>query len=107
MSRYYYPDLYAVTIDCDLIRMREEYEGDFEVIGEILGPDASEDDCKQLLFKVMEKARSTPHYPGSTDFYDWFCDTEYYEQMWDAINNALDEYIDMTAREIVNEEKEN
>lgn len=107
MSSYYYPDLYTVNINCDLLREHEEYDGDFEIIGEILGPDASEDDCRQLLFKVMEKARSTPRHPGSTDFYDWFFDTHWYEQLWDAVNSAVDDYIALTAREIVNEEKEN
>lgn len=106
MSSYYYPDLYTVKIDCDTLREREEYDGDFAIIGEILGPDASEDDCRQLLFKVMEKARSTPHDPASTDFLDWFFCTDFYDDMWHTINNALDEYIDMTAREIVDKEKE-
>ena len=106
MSSYYYPDLYTVKIDCDTLREREDYDGDFEIIGEILGPDASEDDCRQLLFKVMEKARSAGHYPGWTDFYEWFFGTDFYDDMWHTINNALDEYIDMTAREIVDKEKE-
>lgn len=46
MSRYYYPDLYTINIDCDTLREREDYDGDFEIIGEVLGPDASEDDCR-------------------------------------------------------------
>ena len=58
------------------------------------------------MFKVMEKGRSTGHDPEHTHFYDWFSATDFYDDLWNTIDSALDEYISETAREIVNKEKE-
>lgn len=54
----------------------------------------------------MEKGRSTGHDPEHTHFYDWFSATDFYDDLWNTIDSALDEYISETAREIVNKEKE-
>lgn len=102
---YHNTELYTPVIDTDLIREREEWCGDFSTIGYLLDDEASEDDCKQLLMRVLERASTKTEY-DDTQFYDWFYCTSWYDDMWNAINNAIDEYIRMTARKIINEQED-
>ena len=34
-------------------------------------------------------------------FGDWFCSTDHWDKVWDIMNTAIDEYIEFTAREVI------
>ena len=34
-------------------------------------------------------------------FAEWFCTTDHWDKVWDAMTPAIDEYIELTAKEVI------
>lgn len=92
--------IYRTVIDGDYIRDREAYGSDFEVIGPLLGAEATDSDCMELLEKVIKHASSEDGL-GVSDFTNWFCMSDWYDKFWDAIDCAIDDYIHDTAEYLI------
>jgi len=93
-------ELYNIRIGGNDFREREMWAGDFEVIGPLLGDSATEKECEAVLEKVIERgSRRTRN--GYTRFGEWFTCTDYYDEICDAVNRAIDAYIADIAFELL------
>jgi len=92
--------LYFAGITADDFRDREMWAGDFDVIGPLLSPDATDKDCADALEKVIEHAARIES--GCwTNFERWFCNTDYWDEVQAIFNHAIDDYLSATAFEVL------
>lgn len=97
-------ELYNIRISGNDFREREMWAGDFEVIGPFLGDSATEEECKAVLEKVIEHG-SRPTRCNTTRFAEWFYTTDFYDEICDAVNRAIDVYIANTTFELLANER--
>lgn len=92
--------LYSIRIDDNDFREREMWAGDFEVIGPLLGDSATEEECEAVLERVIKHGNKKTR-SGCTRFAEWFCATDYYDEILDVVNGAIDSYITDVAFELL------
>lgn len=89
----------------------ELYVGDDEFVELMEGHNEVNDlqgDAREKLVKQIIEAAKTPERHGFpvSDFKFWFMGTEYCDDMWEILDRAMDDYIEIKATEIINRSKE-